>query len=174
MESLLSQMTVENRKKLEGQSSSISRTPDLATGTPTAATKLSSPAVSASASPSVESDRVKREEPEMTEQFGQLALDEHGHGRFLGTSSTIALVSSFRALTNTGPDRASPGSPSEDGLAPPSMSSLYFPGSVMFGKVSSLATLYMILWISLRAIRQMGYRLQRRLFSRNRRWLMPL
>jgi hypothetical protein len=129
-------MNAENRKKLEGQSSSMSRTPDLSTNTPAATTKLSSPAVSASASPSVESDKVKREEPEMTEQFGQLALDEHGHGRFLGTSSTIALISSFRALTNTGVDRASPGSPSDDGLAPPSMSSLYFPGSVMFGKVN--------------------------------------
>jgi hypothetical protein len=171
MEGLLSQMNAENRKRLEGPSGpSITRTPELSANAPSVSAK--SPAASSAAS--VDSDRIKREDPEMAEQFGQLALDEHGHGRFLGTSSTIALISSFRALTNTGPDRASPGSPSDDGLAPPSMSSLYFPGAVMFGKVRiSFIWLYMQ-WRSLRESRQRPYQTHRRSSSPKPNWQMPL
>ncbi|KAG5220789.1 zinc cluster transcription factor [Salix suchowensis] len=40
-------------------------------------------------------------EDEVSESFGQLALDEHGHFRWIGGSSTMSLIQSFRALTSS-------------------------------------------------------------------------
>lgn len=76
-------------------------------------------------------------EDDMSESFGQLALDEHGQMRWLGSSSTMSLIQSFRTLTTSPTHRVSP--MEEDPLAPgPSVNKLYFPASVYFGKVRVL------------------------------------
>lgn len=76
-------------------------------------------------------------EDDVSEQFGQLALDEHGGMRWIGGSSTMSLIQSFRALTNSPLHRISP--MEEDPRAPgPSVNKLYFPASVFFGKVHAL------------------------------------
>ena len=76
-------------------------------------------------------------EDDVSESFGQLALDEHGHLHWIGGSSTMSLIQSFRAITSSPLRRVSP--MEEDPLAPgPSVNKLYFPASVFFGKVSAL------------------------------------
>ncbi|KAH7916738.1 fungal-specific transcription factor domain-containing protein [Hygrophoropsis aurantiaca] len=76
-------------------------------------------------------------EDDMSESFGQLALDEHGHMRWIGGSSTMSLIQSFRALTTSPLHRISP--MEEDPRAPgPSVNKLYFPASVFFGKIRAL------------------------------------
>ena len=53
-------------------------------------------------------DDVKIED-EMSDSLGQLALDEYGHMRWIGGSSTMSLISSFRALASSSPShRISP------------------------------------------------------------------
>jgi hypothetical protein len=74
---------------------------------------------------------------DVSESFGQLALDENGHMRWIGGSSTMSLIQSFRALTTSPLHRVSP--MAEDPRAPgPSVNKLYFPASVFFGKVHAL------------------------------------
>ena len=76
-------------------------------------------------------------EDDVSESFGQLALDEYGHMRWIGGSSTMSLIQSFRALTSSPLHRVSP--MEEDPRAPgPSVNKLYFPASVFFGKVHAL------------------------------------
>ena len=76
-------------------------------------------------------------EDDMSESFGQLALDEHGQMRWIGSSSTMSLIQSFRTLTASPLHRVSP--MEDDPLAPgPSANKLYFPASVFFGKVRVL------------------------------------
>jgi hypothetical protein len=76
-------------------------------------------------------------EDDVSEQFGQLALDEHGGMRWIGGSSTMSLIQSFRALTTSPLHRVSP--MEEDPRAPgPSVNKLYFPASVFFGKIHAL------------------------------------
>ena len=76
-------------------------------------------------------------EDDMSESFGQLALDEHGQMRWIGSSSTMSLIQSFRTLTASPMHRVSP--MEEDPLAPgPSVNKFYFPASVFFGKVRVL------------------------------------
>ncbi|EJD01089.1 uncharacterized protein FOMMEDRAFT_88846 [Fomitiporia mediterranea MF3/22] len=85
-------------------------------------------------SPSVSSSK---EDDEVSEAFGQLTLDEHGHLRWIGGSSTMSLVQSFRALTSSPLHRVSP--MEDDPHSPgPSANKLYFPASVFFGKVHAL------------------------------------
>ena len=73
----------------------------------------------------------------MSEAFGQLTLDEHGHLRWIGGSSTMSLIQSFHALTNNPIHRFSP--MEEDSNTPgPSVNKLYFPASVYFGTLSVL------------------------------------
>ncbi|KAF7301468.1 Zn(2)-C6 fungal-type domain-containing protein [Mycena indigotica] len=81
---------------------------------------------------------IKAEEDDVSESFGQLALDEYGHMRWIGGSSTMSLIQSFKALTSSPLQRRI--SPmEEDPLAPgPSVNKLYFPASVFFGKVRAL------------------------------------
>ncbi|KAF7331806.1 Zn(2)-C6 fungal-type domain-containing protein [Mycena kentingensis (nom. inval.)] len=81
---------------------------------------------------------IKAEEDDVSESFGQLALDEYGHMRWIGGSSTMSLIQSFKALTSSPLNRRI--SPmEEDPLAPgPSVNKLYFPASVFFGKVRAL------------------------------------
>ncbi|OBZ76527.1 Transcriptional activator protein acu-15 [Grifola frondosa] len=76
-------------------------------------------------------------EDDISDSFGQLALDEHGHMHWIGGSSTMSLIQSFRAMTSSPLHRVSP--MEEDPLAPgPSVNKLYFPASVFFGKVRAL------------------------------------
>jgi hypothetical protein len=76
-------------------------------------------------------------EDDVSESFGQLALDEHGHMRWIGGSSTMSLIQSFRALTTPPLHPISP--TDEDPRAPgPSANNLYFPASVFFGKIHAL------------------------------------
>jgi hypothetical protein len=76
-------------------------------------------------------------EDDVSESFGQLALDEHGHMRWIGGSSTMSLIQSFRALTTSPLHLLSPAE--EDPRAPgPSANNLYFPASVFFGKIHAL------------------------------------
>ncbi|KAI0092813.1 fungal-specific transcription factor domain-containing protein [Irpex rosettiformis] len=76
-------------------------------------------------------------EDEVSESFGQLALDEHGQMRWIGSSSTMSLINSFRSLTSAPLHRVSP--MEDDPLGPgPSVNKLYFPASVLFGKVHAL------------------------------------
>lgn len=86
--------------------------------------------------PSEPSTPVKAED-DFSESFGQLALDEYGHMRWIGGSSTMSLIQSFRALTSSPLHRISP--MEEDPHAPgPSVNKIYFPASVFFGKVQAL------------------------------------
>ncbi|EMD41041.1 hypothetical protein CERSUDRAFT_111616 [Gelatoporia subvermispora B] len=87
---------------------------------------------------SASTTQVKVEDPDdVSESFGQLALDEHGHLHWIGGSSTMSLIQSFRAMTSSPLHRVSP--MEEDPLAPgPSVNKLYFPASVFFGKVRAL------------------------------------
>jgi hypothetical protein len=76
-------------------------------------------------------------EDDFSESFGQLALDEYGHMRWIGGSSNMSLIQSFRALTSSPLHRISP--MEEDPHAPgPSVNKLYFPAAVYFGKVQAL------------------------------------
>ncbi|KAG7097271.1 hypothetical protein E1B28_004637 [Marasmius oreades] len=76
-------------------------------------------------------------EDDVSESFGQLALDEYGHSRWIGGSSTMSLIQSFRAITSSPLHRISP--MEEDPMSPlPSINKLYFPASVFFGKVRAL------------------------------------
>lgn len=87
-----------------------------------------------SASP--ESSGIKVED-DVSESFGQLALDEHGHMRWIGGSSTMSLIQSFRALTSNPLQRVSP--TEDDPQAPgPNVNKLYFPAAVFFGKIHAL------------------------------------
>lgn len=89
-----------------------------------------------SSSPSPRSS--KSGDDDVSEAFGQLALDEHGHLRWIGGSSTMSLIQTFRSLTTSPLHRVSP--MDEDPLSPnPSANKLYFSGSVNFGKTSSIA-----------------------------------
>ncbi|EGO01729.1 hypothetical protein SERLA73DRAFT_85551 [Serpula lacrymans var. lacrymans S7.3] len=86
---------------------------------------------------SPESSQSIKVEDDVSESFGQLALDEHGHMRWIGGSSTMSLIQSFKALTTSPLHRVSP--MEEDPRAPgPSVNKLYFPASVFFGKVHAL------------------------------------
>lgn len=81
--------------------------------------------------------RSSKDEDDMSESFGQLALDDHGHLRWIGGSSTMSLIQSFRALTTSPLHRISP--MEDDPLSPvPNANKLYFPASVFFGKVHAL------------------------------------
>jgi hypothetical protein len=89
-----------------------------------------------SSSPSDSLNSVKVED-DVTAPFSQLTLDEHGHMRWIGGSSTLSLIQSFRTLTTPPLQRVSP--MEEDPNAPgPSVNKLYFPASVFFGKVHAL------------------------------------
>lgn len=104
----------------------------------TTASAYSAPRNAGSHSPpqSGSSPQVKVEEDEV-ESSGQLALDEHGHMRWIGRSSTMTLIQNFKALTTSPLNRVSP--MEEDPRAPgPSVNKLYFPASVFFGKVHAL------------------------------------
>ena len=69
----------------------------------------------------------------MLDSLGQLALDEHGHMRWIGGSSTMSLINSFKHATAAPRYRVSP---VVDDITTPNR--LYFPAAVFFGKVRAL------------------------------------
>lgn len=74
----------------------------------------------------------------VSEAFEQLALDEHGHFRWIGNSSTLSLIQSFRALTASPLHRVSPMDDNDPRLPAPTANKMYFPASVFFGQVHAL------------------------------------
>ena len=72
-------------------------------------------------------------EDDVIDSFGQLTLDEHGHMRWMGGSSTMSLIQSFRAAIAPPHNRASP--MADDSGQP---NKLYFPAAIFFGKVRAL------------------------------------
>lgn len=78
---------------------------------------------------------VKHEdESTLTDHFGQMALDAEGHLRWIGGSSTMTLIETFRNETANDEDfGATPSSDQSDG---PNM--LYFPTGLGFGKLRAL------------------------------------
>ncbi|TRM68359.1 fungal-specific transcription factor domain-containing protein [Schizophyllum amplum] len=91
----------------------------------------STPAQPRSAEPSP----IKVEEDDMSDSFGQLAVDEYGHGRWMGGSSSMSLIQSLRQLTTTPLQHASP---MDENSPEPGPNKLFFPGAVFFGKVRAL------------------------------------
>ncbi|KZS97989.1 hypothetical protein SISNIDRAFT_481858 [Sistotremastrum niveocremeum HHB9708] len=145
LEGMLSQVAPDATNGTNGIKSS-SQSPSMANtsrpaGSPPHPRVKTSPTTSSHTSPGRDPDNVKHEDGEysgVTEQFGQLALDEHGHSRWLGGSSTMSLVRTFHAITNPPMDRYSPASPESDPhgiITPPSVASLYFPSTSIYGKV---------------------------------------
>jgi hypothetical protein len=88
----------------------------------------------------VQTNRKVEEEPTemVSEAFEQLALDEHGHFRWIGNSSTMSLIQSFRALTASPLNRVSPMDDNDPRSPVPTANKLYFPASVFFGQVRAL------------------------------------
>ena len=78
------------------------------------------------------------EQTEVSEAFEQLALDEHGHLRWIGNSSTMSLIQSFRALTASPLHRVSPMDDNDPRSPAPTANKMYFPASVFFGQVHAL------------------------------------
>ncbi|KIY49579.1 hypothetical protein FISHEDRAFT_41892 [Fistulina hepatica ATCC 64428] len=104
-----------------------------------AAKSVAAPAptsVTSSGSSSESPPNVKVEE-DVSDAIGQLALDEYGHLRWIGGSSSMPLIQSFRNMTTSPLHRISP--MEEDPQAPgPSVNKVFFPASVFFGKLHAL------------------------------------
>lgn len=121
---------------LQGTGSNMLSKPSPSTQSKPLAVKRERKSSELSTSPSPRSS--KSGDDDVSEAFGQLALDEHGHLRWIGGSSTMSLIQTFRSLTTSPLHRVSP--MDEDPLSPhPSANRLYFSGSVNFGKTSSIA-----------------------------------
>jgi hypothetical protein len=85
------------------------------------------------------SQAIKIEEDEDDFAESQLAQDEHGSLRWMGNSSTMSLIHSFRSLTTDPQQRVQQRiSPGEGEARGTSANKLYFPSSVFFGKVRAL------------------------------------
>lgn len=139
MESLFQQLTP--ALTAAGHTIDINGLANNTTSLPASITSLSQPEAIANGSepspPRSESDTNVNIDDEFTESFGQLALDEYGHMRWIGGSSTMSLIQSFKALTTNPIHRVSP--MEEDPQDPgPSVNKLYFPAAVFFGKVRAL------------------------------------
>ncbi|KAG9126164.1 hypothetical protein FRC07_004634 [Ceratobasidium sp. 392] len=78
--------------------------------------------------------RIKKEEDEenVADQFGQLALDGHGQLRWIGGSSTMSLIEAFHSMS------ADPGATPPPASKTPRLNVLYFPPSVVPGKLAAL------------------------------------
>ncbi|CAE6514327.1 unnamed protein product [Rhizoctonia solani] len=78
--------------------------------------------------------RIKKEDDDenVADQFGQLALDGHGQLRWIGGSSTMSLIEAFHSMS------ADPGATPAPASKTPRLNVLYFPPSVIPGKLSAL------------------------------------
>ncbi|KAG9016252.1 hypothetical protein FRB90_003606 [Tulasnella sp. 427] len=99
------------------------------------------PRTSSDLSPRTRVERSDTSDEFVAEQMGTLALDDHGHLRWIGGSSTMSLIEAFRNFSAS-EDRDAPSPPSTTGATPtpnpPSANLLYFPSSLRFGKVRAL------------------------------------
>jgi hypothetical protein len=85
------------------------------------------------------SNAIKIEEEEDDFAESQLAQDEHGSYRWMGNSSTMSLIHSFKSLTTDPTQRVGQrGSPGDGEMRGSKANKLYFPASVFFGKVRAL------------------------------------
>jgi hypothetical protein len=139
MESLFTQIAPV-LEQLGPSASNLVAAPSSTNGKPVVAEAASpiSPSVAAASprSPPRTATPMKIED-DVADSLGQLALDEYGHMRWIGGSSTMSLIQSFRALTTSPLHRISP--MEEDPHAPgPSVNKIYFPAAVFFGKVKAL------------------------------------
>ncbi|KAF9263637.1 hypothetical protein L218DRAFT_980039 [Marasmius fiardii PR-910] len=142
MESLFSQIAPvleqigpgSNNTPASGSSSTTTTLPPELSNPASAILRSIAPKEGQSTTPSPKPVKI---EDDVSESFGQLALDEYGHPRWIGGSSTMSLIQSFRAITSSPLHRISP--MEEDPMSPlPSINKLYFPASVFFGKVRAL------------------------------------
>lgn len=94
--------------------------------------------------------RETAENDDVTDRFGQLTLDENGHMRWIGGSSTMALMQSFRDVLDNRPQRPYDGSPYSDGSdhesTRPNINMLYFPVGLGFGHVHALPGVHEAQW----------------------------
>ncbi|KAG8858883.1 hypothetical protein FRC20_011924 [Serendipita sp. 405] len=74
------------------------------------------------------------EESTLTDHFGQMALDAEGHLRWIGGSSTMTLIETFRNETAAQEEEGA--TPSSDLSEEPNV--LYFPTGLGFGKLRAL------------------------------------
>ncbi|EJD53845.1 hypothetical protein AURDEDRAFT_110574 [Auricularia subglabra TFB-10046 SS5] len=83
---------------------------------------------------------------DVVDNFGRLTLDEHGHLRWIGGSSAMALVQSFRQLSANRP--SPPDTPESDVTdeTRPTVNMLYFPPGLGFGKVHALPGAHEVEW----------------------------
>lgn len=92
--------------------------------------------------------RETAENDDVVDKFGQLTLDEHGHLRWIGGSSAMALVQSFRELSANRP--SPPDSPDREIVdgdpRQPNVNMLYFPPGLGFGKVHALPGAHEVEW----------------------------
>lgn len=91
------------------------------------------PSTQGSNGPRPRIDRGDTSDEFVAEQMGTLALDDHGHLRWIGGSSTMSLIEAFRNFSSS-EDRDAPSPPSTNGATPtpnpPSANLLYFPSSL--------------------------------------------
>lgn len=138
MESLLAKVVSQNKDEAKGQ-----RSEELATQAPieskAQASIAMSPSSQATLSSPAGSAHVKVEDDDdaqLRDQLGQLALDDHGHPRWIGSSSTMSLIQSFRAVMSEPDDHYFN---FDDIFGANSMGNLlYFPSGLGFGKVRAL------------------------------------
>jgi hypothetical protein len=143
MESLLAKVVGQSQDGPTGQTAEdTSRPSALQNNTPpsqSSSALLSTHTDGSSAEQGGQRIRVKqefKEDLQILDQLGQLALDDHGHLRWIGSSSTMSLIQSFRTLTSEPVDRYSP---SDDLFGADSTGNLlYFPAGLGFGKVQAL------------------------------------
>jgi hypothetical protein len=149
METLFNQVTpiLEQFGQSEktGASSSTSHTPSLISPSSSAIVQKVLPqmqemqGITPSSPPeSKRTVKFEDEQNDVSEAFEQLALDEHGHFRWIGNSSTMSLIQSFRALTASPLHRVSPMDDNDPRSPAPTANKMYFPASVFFGQVHAL------------------------------------
>lgn len=136
MESLFQKIapTLQNGQSLNGLPEGIAEALEA-----TSLASTSTPNSGSSPQPTLKTDSESKPslDDDVSDAFGQLALDEYGHMRWIGGSSTMSLIQSFKALTTSPLHRISP--MEEDPQAPgPSVNKLYFPAAIFFGKVDAL------------------------------------
>jgi len=92
--------------------------------------------------------REDAENDDVVDKFGQLTLDDNGHLRWIGGSSTMALMQSFRDIFANRPQRPVGSSPdSDDGdSSRPDINMLYFPVGLGFGHVHALPGVHEVEW----------------------------
>ncbi|KAH7100638.1 fungal-specific transcription factor domain-containing protein [Auriculariales sp. MPI-PUGE-AT-0066] len=96
--------------------------------------------------------REAAENDDVVDQFGQLTLDDNGHLRWIGGSSTMALMQSFRDIFANRPQPETHGSspesdaPDYERTTHTNVNTLYFPAGLGFGQVQALPGVHEVEW----------------------------